>query len=87
MDDDLRTLVHAAIAEAMRTSESAFLGPWVLAASTLNEDGQRVVWVLTGPDTVGYEAKGLLIEATDRIREDGLDHAWYLSDDDDTDED
>lgn len=82
MDDDLRTIVHNAIAEAMSTNEAVMLGPWVFTASTLNEDGQRVVWVLTGPDTIGYEAKGLLVEATDRIREDGLAHAWYASDDD-----
>jgi hypothetical protein len=84
MDDDLRANVHNAIAEVMRANGPRMLGPWVLAAATTANDGTREVWVLTGPDTVGYEAKGLVAEAGDRIIEDGLDKAWIT---DDTDED
>jgi len=85
MGGELSAEIHDAIAEAIRTHEGAMVGPWVLAAQTTDADGKREVWVLSAPETAIYEAKGLLAEATDRIRDEGAQYAW-TSDDDTEDE-
>lgn len=85
MDDHQVTLdVHNAIAAALLKHERAMLGPWVLTAATTTEEGGRGVWVLTGEDVLDYEAKGLLTDALDRVRDDTSLFAHYDDDEDET---
>ena len=81
-DDQICTDVHDAIATALLGHEKAMLGPWVLVAATTTIEGGRGVWLLTATDTIDYEAKGLLTDALDRVREDGLNAVAWTQDED-----
>ena len=58
--------VHDALAEALMRHERAMLGPWVVVAATVEEDGSRGVWALAADDNLRFETLGLLHDALTR---------------------
>lgn len=65
--------VHDALAEALMKHERAMLGPWVVVAQSVEEDGSRGVWALAADDNLRYETLGLLHDAISRVDEQDFD--------------
>lgn len=60
MDDDLRTRLHAALADTLSEVEGDMLVKWVLTAEVIDADGKRAVWTCSPQGQLVYESVGLL---------------------------
>lgn len=69
---DMRDALHAAIAEVVREKEHGLVTKWIALVESIDEDGERGIWMCASDGIKRWESLGMLQHALT------IDQAWAV---------